>query len=215
MPRATCGTVFVLLEPCQNAPDFDSWRLSAFDTIPGLKDKYFLSATDIIEGSRPYRYMNAYEVEDIHRIDENLLKSLVEGAKDYISKSEWQIYERLQYDERDGLDKRPAGSVLIFVGQTPKNDPEVIADFHRWYVEQHIGHLRLVPGWRTGSRYKLSHQLGDKAEYVAPFAAVHQYDKKNGLGGPEWKESVANPWTKKIQSYMSVPNHRREWKCDQ
>ncbi|KAI9752416.1 MAG: hypothetical protein M4579_005640 [Chaenotheca gracillima] len=211
----TPGALFVLMEPQRDDAEFQKWRQHAFDDqIPGLRNKYGLSATDEITPSTPYRYLSVYEVDDISKIDEELVKRLQQDAQEALSRSEWQIYERFRYDVRDGLGATPPGTVVISHGQTPKDDPATVDEFHRWYNEQHIGHIREIPGWRTGSRYKFLHRSGDQAEYAAPIAVVHQYDENNGIGGPEFNESVNNPWTKRIRSLMSVPNHRRVWKVD-
>lgn len=213
MSSITPGFVWVFLEPQRGAPDFHTWRLNAFKDLPKSTLTDVLTATDTEDKSRPYRHVNIYKVEDLRCVDEKLVQHETVAAKEYIARSEWLLYGGISFDERDGLGARLPGTVVVSVGMAPTDKPEVVADYHQWYIDEHMPLLALVPGWRTGSRYSLAKHLGDQAEYAAPFLAVHQYDEDNGLGGPEWKASVYTQWTERVMSNLSAPNHRRTWKC--
>jgi hypothetical protein len=208
------GIVLLHLEPRPEATDFETWRVHAFDDIPGITNTSILSATDTGESDKPYRYQNAYLVEDVSLIDEALVSELSSAASNHISRSDWHIYETISVDKRDGISKPAPGTVVVCVGMSPIDDPEVTADYHKWYVDEHLPMLAVVPGWRMGIRGRLVSSLGNQAEICRPFLAIHHYDEENGLGGPVWRASVETPWTTKVVKTVNAPHHRRVWKFD-
>jgi hypothetical protein len=213
MPGANSGAIFILFLRNPHDLDFDAWRAKALDSILGIKNRQLLSAADDIDDSKLYRYMNIYQIEDLEQINESFVQNLIEVCKEHTKEIDICIYRKLSFDEQHSLDGE--NSLVVSVGMTPVNKPDIITEFHNWYTDEHIGYLKLVPGWRSASRYSLLSQFGSKKEYAAPFVAVHQYDEDNGLGGEIWKLSVTSPWSIKIQSQLSAPIHRRVWKLEQ
>lgn len=207
------GIVLVFLNPRPDISGFETWRKEAFLGIPGVKEIQILSATDAVEDNKPYRYQNAFLVENIQVFDEKLVGDLTSSASKYILNSDWHIYGTVSFNARENLEGPVPGTVVVSVGMAPIDTEEVITDYHKWYTDEHLPLLAEVPGWRTGSRYSLDHVLGSKLEYAAPFLAIHQYDEENGLGGPVWKKSFT-PWTEKVVKAVSAPHHRRVWRYD-
>jgi hypothetical protein len=122
------------------------------------------------------------------------------------------VYKRISQLSRDGHELSeggvaPPGSVMVCVAITP-GDTE---DYSKWYDEEHQGMITKVPGWIKSERYELAKAYGSQVG-AAPFLAVHFYDEKNGLGGPEWRASVETIWSKKIRENVVVPHYRRVWK---
>lgn len=212
----TAGLVRVWLEPHDSVDEatFQKWRETAFLQIPGVSNVDYLTATDNEDSSNHYRYENAYTIDDAHAIDEALVNHLRASAEGVIKRSDWQIYERISYDKRDDAGERLPGTVFVTVGMSPIETPENLADYHEWYKQEHMPILSDVPGWRTGSRYRLVVCYGDHAEFCSPYLAVHQYNEKNGLGGEQWLKSVNSEWTKRVMSNLAAPNHRRVWRLE-
>ncbi|CAL5875095.1 uncharacterized protein PFLUO_LOCUS9399 [Penicillium psychrofluorescens] len=212
----TAGLLRVWLEPHDsvNEATFKKWRKSAFSEIPGISDVDILTAKDQVEGPNVYRYENAYHLEDIHAIDEALIKSLRASAEGVIKRSDWQVYERISYNKRDDAGERLPGTEFVTVGMSPIETPENLTDYHNWYKQEHMPILRDVPGWRSGSRYRRLASFGDDVEFSSPYLAVHQYNEQNGLGGEQWLKSVNSLWTKRVMSNLAAPNHRRVWKLE-
>ncbi|KAE8383909.1 hypothetical protein BDV26DRAFT_299350 [Aspergillus bertholletiae] len=208
------GLLRVWLQPKDSVDEvsFHKWRLAAFSDIPGVFAVDILTATDEVSPENHYRYENAYHIGDVQKITELLVQRLRNESNRVLERSDWQIYERICHHERDHAGERLTGTVFITVGMSPTETPENIRDFHEWYDQEHLPILFNVPGWRTGSRYRRTVSYGDKMESVSPYLAVHQYNEKNGLGGEQWSRSIHSPWTKRVQSNLVAPNHRRVWK---
>lgn len=107
-------------------------------------------------------------------------------------------------------DTAAVGSVLVAVIQTVKPDSASEQEVDRWYREEHTPMLSRVPGWRRTRRYVTSF-----TDPNAPrtFLALHEYEAKNGLGGPEHQASMSTPWRNKVMSELVLNKHRRvfEW----
>lgn len=208
------GAILVFLEPNTVHADFDEWRRTAFDAIPGVTQKEILRSGSDVQEPAIYSYMNFYEVSSIHLITNSVIKDLLSSssADEHISQSYWQIYSHLTSSQRPGLGlNKISPFMLVSVGFTIKENLEALEDFHGWYTKEHMPGMATVPGWRRGSRYALLKTFGGKPEYAAPFLAVHQWDEENGLGGDIWKKVVFTPWTNRILESQIAPMHRRTW----
>lgn len=122
----------------------------------------------------------------------------------------WQVYKKLSKNGRPGTEDQPIprNSTVVCVGITPKEG--TTEDYVKWFEEEHLGLLQLIPGWRSSARYELAASFGGPDD-VAPYLAFHVYDEKNGLGGPEWRRSVETEWTKRVRDNVAVPHFRRVW----
>ncbi|OBT81728.1 hypothetical protein VE02_08892 [Pseudogymnoascus sp. 03VT05] len=151
----------------------------------------------------------------------HISKFLIEGAYErdpahaetgLTQSLDWFVYKKISQLSWDGHELSEGGvaqpgSVMVCVAITPK-DTE---DYSKWYDEEHQGMITKVPGWIKSERYELAKAYGSQVG-AAPFLAVHFYDEKNGLGGPEWRASVETIWSKKIRENVVVPHYRRVWK---
>ncbi|KAI1608172.1 hypothetical protein EDD37DRAFT_674883 [Exophiala viscosa] len=205
------GYLRVQLSPTGSVEDFDAWRLKTFQQIPGTTQQKFLTATDDPDPAKPYRSEVVYDIEDITKLD---LDKLLQEWSSPVATITLVLYKRMDFAAHDGKEIPPEDGVIVANSLTPENDPDVLEDYHAWYRDEHIHKLMQIPGWRTGSRYQLLDRRGECAEYVGPFMAVHQYDRENGLGGPEFLKSVLSDWTKKIDKRMAKRPHRRVFKID-
>jgi pimeloyl-ACP methyl ester carboxylesterase len=83
------------------------------------------------------------------------------------------------------------GRVLVSVGFILKDTPEAEEAIAKWYNEEHIPMLSKIPGWLRTRRIKTSRLEGSSQIIVG---ALHEYEKKNGLGGPEHRAAMSTPW---------------------
>lgn len=192
----------------------DKWEevrnssLFAVDAIPSASSKLVLMATDDSKPENHYRYEILFQLEDVSKVDISQLNEALDALPAPVDLS---LYERLNFDKRDGPLSPQRSDVVIKVGLTPKSDPEVFQEYHNWYSTEHIHRLKTVEGWKTGSRYQLLQQVGGKQEYAAPLLSIHQYEAVNGLGGVEWAKSVKTEWTMRIDSNKERLPHRRQF----
>lgn len=206
----TVGLFRVWLDPHEHidADRFAEWRKTAFSDIPGVSSVDILTDPDT-NSNKSYRYENAYRLNNIEALDKETIDSLREASRSIIKRSDWQLYTQISHDKRDDRGERLSGIVFVSVGMSPIETPDLLADYHDWYKEEHMPILYEVPGWRTGSRYRRIGSFGDNVEVGSPYLAVHQYNQDNGLGKDQWRKSVESPWTKRVMSNLSAPNDRR------
>jgi hypothetical protein len=184
--------------------------------VPGadIKSLTTLRSTDdkVVSGSPSANIL--YEVKHISKL-------LIPGAyeKDTAHNDgtttslNWQVYKLISKISRPGTEDQvaPSNSTMVCIGITPMEG--AFEDYSKWYEEEHLGLLSLVPGWRSSARYELAASFGGP-KVVAPYIAMHFYDEVNGLGGPEWKRSVETDWTKKVRRNCAVPHFRRVWSVE-
>lgn len=203
---AKAGLLSIQIEPRDKWEEVRDSSLFAVDAIPSASSKLVLMATDVSKPEKYYQYELQFQLEDISKVD---LFKLNAALNELPAVVELALYERLNFDKRDGPLNSQTGDIVIKVGLTPKNDPDVFQDYHNWYTTEHIHRLKAVEGWKTGSRYQLLQQVGSKQEYAAPLLSIHQYKAVNGLGGEEWAKSVRTEWTLRIDSNKERLPHRR------
>ncbi|OAA57830.1 Dimeric alpha-beta barrel [Cordyceps fumosorosea ARSEF 2679] len=87
-------------------------------------------------------------------------------------------------------DAEAAHIVTVAVEITLTEDPAAACEYRRWYEEEHVGLLARVPGWLRSRLFKTS-ALDDNSE--TRYFCLHDYEPRNGLGGPEHAASMDTP----------------------
>lgn len=65
------------------------------------------------------------------------------------------------------------------------------------HVQEHLEDISKIPGWIRSRRFRLaSGDAGRKG--VKELLALHEFEKDNGLGGPEHQYAKSRPWRLKI-----------------
>ena len=112
------------------------------------------------------------------------------------------------YSER-GNNPRPAPVQLAVSFRVNESDLE---DFDAWYEAEHIDMLSKVPGWLRSRRFRMvvGGLNGMPPAGQMECLAVHDYELKNGLGGPEHDAAVKTPWRDRIMGKI-LSKERRLW----
>lgn len=106
----------------------------------------------------------------------------------------------------EATDAEAEGTVLIAVEITLKNVEGAEAAYTQWMQSEHIDMLSRVPGWRRSRLFRTS-TLEKAGE--TKVLALHDYAKKNGLGGPEHKASMDTPKRTEVFDKYVQDKHRR------
>jgi len=207
-PIKGAGLLVRLYTPTQNYKTTINPTLD----IPGADVKSMITATsndDKVKSGAP----SASIIYEIKHISKLLSPSAYEKDPAHqngtINSLEWQVYKLVTKVSRPGTESEanPKASTMICVGVTPNEN--TYDEYASWYDQEHVRLLSKVPGWRSSARYELAASFGSP-QAVAPYLAVHLYDERNGLGGPEWRRSVETEWTLKVRGNCA-PHYRRVW----
>ncbi|KAK5690779.1 hypothetical protein LTR97_011940 [Elasticomyces elasticus] len=85
-------------------------------------------------------------------------------------------------------------------------------DFNKWYEEEHTPMISKIPGWLRTRRFKMEvgGLMGMPPQGEVEYLAVHDFEAKNGLNGPEHEAARNTPWRKSIIEKV-VWQQRRTW----
>lgn len=140
---------------------------------------------------------SSYEVETIGQVD----------VKRYFYDLVWEKrgpqflpLEHLTDDQAEGTEV--ITNQLVFEG-----DKE-LAEYIKWYKEEHVVMLSKVPGWlRTRHFTSSSTDPNGQKTYLV----YNEFAKQNGLGGPEHKESISTNWATNIATNCIKEKTRRTY----
>lgn len=207
-PMKGAGLLFRLYTPSRNLKTTIDSTLD----IPGAVIKSIITAVsndEKVELGAPSANI-IYEVKHISKLLSPEVYEEDPAHKTGVAdRLEWQVYKLVTKVTRPGTETEanPRASTMICVGVTPNEG--TYDGYATWYDEEHVKLLSKVPGWRSSARYQLAVSFGS-LKGVPPYLAVHFYDEKNGLGGPEWRKSVETEWTLKVRENCA-PHYRRVW----
>ncbi|KAK3675481.1 hypothetical protein LTR78_004564 [Recurvomyces mirabilis] len=154
-----------------------------------------------------------YDVSDLSWLDKRIYSRLREER----SQQEKNVMSTFEFLDRKiystvscrGESKDPAPVQLAVSMRVKENDEE---DFNKWYEEEHIDMLSKVPGWLRSRRFKteVGGLMGMPPAGQVEYLAVHDYEAKNGLGGPEHEAARTTAWRDRVFNYVQW-HDRREW----
>ncbi|EMC93657.1 hypothetical protein BAUCODRAFT_114165 [Baudoinia panamericana UAMH 10762] len=164
------------------------------------------------DGLRP-EWSAVYDVSDLSWLEKRIYTRLREER----SKREQKVMGTFESLDRKiystigsrGDSKGPAPVQVAVSVRLPEADAD---EFNKWYEEEHIEMLSKVPGWLRTRRFKLEvgGLMGMPPAGQVELLAVHDYEAKNGLNGPEHKAAAATPWRAKVIGKVTWSD-RRTW----
>ena len=170
-------------------------------------DRY--KATD---GARP-EWSAVYDVTDLKWVDRRIYSRLREerSKREKAVMGTFESLDRKIYSlvSSSGDFKGPA-PVTVAVSTISKDSD--LDEFNKWYTEEHIAMLQKVPGWLRTRRFKMlvGGLKGMPPQGQTEYLAVHDYEAKNGLGGPEHKAAQDTPWRSKVMPKL-VSIEKKTW----
>lgn len=165
-----------------------------------------------IDGQRP-TWLAWYDVEDLSHLQKRIYTRLREERsqreKGVISKLESLDRKIYSVVSSRGSVKTPAP---VHVAVTMMVNESDLDEFDKWYEDEHIGMLSKIPGWLRSRRFKMvvGGIKGMPPTGQVECLAVHEFEEKNGLGGPEHKAAQDTPWRTKVLDKV-VSKDRREF----
>jgi len=108
-------------------------------------------------------------------------------------------------------DADAAGRVLIAVEVSLQDTPDAEAETIRWYTEEHNPMLSKIPGWLRSRIYRTPAKIEGASTSPVKIITLHEYEKVNGLDGPEHHSAMSTPWREKVFSSFIADKARRTY----
>lgn len=197
------GYLAVAIQPGWNTEDeiFQDWYNTEHGPLrlrlPFIETGDRYRAAD----ERKPEWSAVYDVSDLAWLDKRIYTRLREerSLREKAVMATFESLERKIYSffSVRGESRGPApvtASVSMRVGEAD------LADFDKWYEEEHIGMVSKAPGWLRTRRFRM---VVGGVEVMPPAGqveclAVHDFSSKAGLSSPEMKAAMDTPWRTKI-----------------
>lgn len=126
-----------------------------------------------------------------------------------------ETLERRTYEAYEGNEKFPKSELLaqgetakflMIVSADVKPEPELEAEFNKWYDEDHVPIISRIPGWLRSRRFVLKDWTrggveGSKDQTPVPkWLAVHEYTDLEWRKDPASKSLFDNEWTRRVNA---------------
>lgn len=164
------------------------------------------------DGNKP-EWSAVYDVTDLSWLEKRIYTRLRE-ERSQREKGVMGTFESLDRKIYRTISSRgditgPAPLQLAISMRVKESD---LDDFNKWYEEEHIDMLSKVPGWLRTRRFQMvvGGLKGMPPQGEVECLAVHDYEIKNGLGGPEHNAARETPWRNRVFKKI-ISNERREW----
>lgn len=202
------GYLAVAIQPGPNTDEaaFHEWYNTEHGPLrlrlPYIETGDRYKATD---GQRP-EWSAVYDVSDLS----NLTKRIYTRLREERSRREKAVMGTFESLDRKiyslvssrGKNKGPAPVTVAVSVRLQESDYQA---FHNWYEQEHIDMLTKIPGWIRTRRFKMlvGGINGMPPSGQVECLAVHDFEEKNGLEGPEHQAARSTPWGKEIkQKYL-------------
>ncbi|KJA21462.1 hypothetical protein HYPSUDRAFT_737617 [Hypholoma sublateritium FD-334 SS-4] len=214
-PMADRGLLFVYGEIGPKVPEaefsdwYDNEHGPARLTVPGFTKAARYKATD---GAAP-TWLAVYDLSSAAIGSSAPYKALVASATprdiDIIARAQSldrRVYDLINVVASPAASTFPTQFALVV---TFRVQPELDAEFNKWYDEEHIPQLSAVPGFVRVRRFKLV----DRAQIAGPAPpaeATHNYltlydtDRDDYHEQVGFKAALVTPWTTKIVGAVGV-----------
>ena len=211
------GLLYVTMQPSAGLkePLFHEWYNNEHGPLRLRLPQIFTNglryrATD---GEKP-TYVAMYDVTDMSLLETDAYTTLRENRSPREAETIGQVgIDRKFYQLIDALqtssfvapenlsDEEAEGLVLVAAGIDLKVTEGAVEAYRKWFIQEHAPLLSRVPGWRRSRLFKSSNTL----------LGLHDYSKKNGLGGPQHKASMNTPWRSEIFDKYIQKKNMRTW----
>jgi hypothetical protein len=147
-------------------------------------------------------YLAVYDLDDADTLDAQAYRDLRarEIPKDEDLMGRLTLLDRRVYRALDV--GRPwtapwTDHAPFIVSMTMDPRPDMVDDWHNWYLEEHIPMLMKIDGWRRIRRY-------EQVESTRPsLLAVHELESLDVFGTQAFKDAVGTPWRNRVFGYVS------------
>jgi pimeloyl-ACP methyl ester carboxylesterase len=149
----------------------------------------------------PYLRLRGPPVKSQREID--AMAQIKVGRKLY---DQIDCYESPAFRKLEDVSAEGQENVLIALTTTLQDGEDKKKELDTWYTDEHIPMLKKVPGWLRTRRFVTS-SIDPKAP--VEYLTIHEYEPKNGLGGPEFQAATGTDMTKHIHKNVVKDKTRR------
>ena len=221
----TPGILYVKMQPAASLPadQFHDWYNNEHGPLrlrlPYCRNGFRYRAAD----KQQPEWMAVYDFDDTADLadQESYTKLRLPGVA---SQREFDVKNHVAIDRRmydlvetqesrdfknlEDIQNAEQGNVVVAVSSTVKPGKDM-KDLEKWYSEEHIPALAIVPGWRRSRRFLTSAiDDGGKFEHLA----LHDYAPQNGIGNSdEFTAATNTPWREKVMQELVDEKSRRQY----
>ena len=211
------GLLFVYSDPGSaiSSDEFNHWyddeHIPLFTRVPTFHSWSRWVATD---GKHP-SYVAIYDIDSPNSINEPSFTALLDTLSDHDKSiiGRLALVDRRAYTLHEPVHPPKAGDVYDvrkpgpFVSSVAMDIPEEhVAEFNKWYDEEHIPLFSKIPGWVRTRRFVFEDGvvLGTD-ESLKPaggpqkFFTLHEWETPDAIASEEFKAAISTPWTLKFK----------------
>ncbi|KXS99667.1 hypothetical protein AC578_9883 [Pseudocercospora eumusae] len=165
-----------------------------------------------IDGQKP-EWSAVYDVSELSNLNKRIYTRMREerSRREKAVMGTFESLDRKIYSLMSvrGETKSPAPVTVAVSLRVQETDLDAIL---KWYEEEHIDMLSKIPGWIRTRTFKMlvGGISGMPPSGQVECLAVHDYEAKNGLEGPEHQAARSTSWAAEIRSKL-LWQDRRIW----
>jgi hypothetical protein len=203
MTEAT-ALLYVHMNPPPGGEDeFNAWydqHAPARRAMPGvLSARRYWAATP--DGPR---HMACYDLEDVSALHNpeylQLREREIPRDREFMGRIllvDRRVYRALDLGEPWTAEWTDNAPYVVSMTMDPPADK--LADYHAWYLEEHVPMLMKVPGWRRIRRFEPAEGEGAQGSYLA----LHEIESLDVFQSDEFKAAVGTPWRDRVLTYVT------------
>ena len=219
------GLLYVLVSPGEtvSAEEFSAWydneHVPTRRNVPGI-----LSASRYvaIDDQKP-EWLTVYELEDVSKLESPAYLKLRDTASEYEKKlvSNFETVDERVYElfseKTSPIHASATNQIYRTLGLQPGPDLSE-EDYNKWYEEEHVPLLSIVPGWLKSTRWKLKDATvtshgNVKEKNISRYLAVHEWESLEAFSTPEFKHATSTWWRDQILPKLDkTAEERRNFK---
>jgi len=196
------GLLYVHMNPAPDAEDalnawYDQHALARL-ALPGINTA--ARYKNVGAGGAPY--LAIYDLDDADTLRSDAYLSLRareipedEGLMGRLTLMDRRVYRALDVGQPWTATWTEHAPFIVSMTMDPR--PDMVDDWHAWYLKEHIPMLMELPGWRRIRRF-------EQVDSARPsFLALHELESLDIFQSEGFKEATGTPWRNRVFGYVT------------
>ena len=201
MPESR-ALLYVHMTPAPDAEaDLNAWydqHALARLALPGINTA--ARYKNVAPGGPPY--LAVYDLDDTDALQSDTYLSLRareipqdEGLMGRLTLLDRRVYKALDVGKPWTAPWTDHAPYIVSMTMDPR--PDMVDDYHAWYLDEHIPMLMRIDGWRRIRRF-------EQVDGTRPcFLALHELESLDVFETHGFKDAVGTPWRNRVFGYVT------------